>query len=224
LQPLDYSVEQRDHILILGAGPTLLTNIKTAHDYCVNNNALVIGTSYNFEIASDYTMIVGKSVFRSRISRLRNKNLIVTDWVIKNNKDIIKKISPKYNLWHMRTSCQDASQQYWEGDISITKGVFAHHLSNCGFTALLAAHFFRPKEIMIVGFDGPDDNGFTMQHFNGETRNQKGLHKDKNISVKKGQFLGKIIAFLNSLRIGVIAFENDSLWGMNTPNLNLKII
>lgn len=223
MKVLDYNMEQYDKVAILGAGPSLQKNMNIVNAFA-KQDCLVIGTSYNFTLRSDYTMVVGKSVFRSAVKTIKSTKMIITDWVLKNNKSLIKKTSSKFDYWLMQTTCQDASHKYWEGDVNIKNGIFDHHLSNCGFTALLASHFFSPKQVMIAGFDGPDNTGYTMPHFNGKTRVQKGIHKDKDVSLQKGQFLRKIISFVNSRGTKITAFRNDGLWGMDSRGLAMDFV
>lgn len=217
LIPLNYdTVESHHNILILGAGPSLNINQPEVIKYIDRKHPLIIGTHYNFFVPSDFCAIIGKSIFGSVSQLLTCKNFIITPWVYVYNKSVIdKRIKTKQAKYYVnRTTCKDSASFYWNNKIECQDGSFGHWLGNCGFMAMLAAHFFKPKEILIAGFDGPRNDGITVDHFNGKVRTQKGAHRNKEASDGKGRFLFKIIEFLNKQGIKVIAFDNDGLWKM----------
>ena len=208
--------DHADSVVVLAAGPSFNLYVPKVQEYINKHKSLVIGCNYNYPIKSDYTMIIGKSIYRIKAKKSAAKKIVITPWVLHNNPEFVAKyISRGYQHYVLKTTCRHTSSQYWDGDIVLNDdGSFNHWLGNCGFSALLLSHFFTPKEVMIVGFDGPESGGIVMHHFNSITRRQKGSHADENISKGKGIFLGKIINFLNKSDTRVALWEKDRLWGL----------
>ena len=206
IQPMSVSgFDGVDNVVIWGAGPSFNTYSNQVQQYIDSHNSLVIGCNYNYPINSEFTMIIGKSVYRTSIRELTTRKIIITPWVFHNNKKIIgQRACADYQHYMLKTHCRNTSSAYWEEDIVMSGDEsFMHWLGNCGFSALLASYFFTPKEVMIVGFDGPESCGITMYHFNDVVRRQKGNHANIVISKAKGVFLGRIINFLNSCGIQI---------------------
>ena len=114
---------------------------------------------------------------------------------------------------------RESKKIYWE-ETSIhinNEGIFDHSFANCGFTAILASHFFKPKRVVLAGFDGPSvyPDGIYQEHFNGVARKwEKPQHSimEKHFNFRK-RFLGLILDFLKSRQIEIKIL--GGLWGMN---------
>lgn len=216
MKNLDYNIEQCDNVVVLGAGPSLNKYIREIKKFVAENKCVVIGCNYNYPIYSDYTMFIGGSIYADRFRDIRSPNIIVTPKVIIKKSHFVETDSG-HSYYLMQTDA-DQNDRYWDQPtISVTdSGVFHHWLQNCGFTALLASHFFKPKKVIGVGLDGPTKSGdkMVLEHFNNITRDARGFHAKPKIINRKHEFLNKIFDFLRERNITVVTFDGDSLWNL----------
>jgi hypothetical protein len=213
MSDLNYSMQQSQSVVVLAAGPSLNRNLPMVKTYAKKKESIVIACNYNFDLKADYAMFIGRGIYGSQNKNIEAPNFITTSRIVPQNE------KHHYIIHSLTEDLRSGIMPYYlEQNISVDEqGVFAHHLSNCGFTALLAAHFFQPQEILIAGLDGPklakNKKYESVEHFNGVTRNYKGdVHTDPNIVLKKGRFLSLIFQFLCDRGIKVGVFDNERLW------------
>ncbi len=223
IETLTYDVfPQVDKVVVLGAGPSYNVNAPKIKEYITEHSPIIIGSNYNYPgIDSDYTMFIGKSIYSKSYKKIKSPNIIVTGHVFNNQKKNIQR-DRKHDYFIMKTKATTKEHSYWNVDkIVFNKSRFKHWLSNCGYTALLAAAFFRPTEVSIIGFDGPTLDGSCVHHYHGDTRNNKGsVHSSPDIIAKKGRFLELIFDFLKLHGVKKIsAFKNERLWGARRSSL-----
>ena len=213
---------QKDRVVILGAGPSYNTNLPAMQEYIQEYKPLVIGSNYNYpSIASDYTVFIGKSMYSKSHKKIRSPNIIITGHVYKHQEKNVKK-DKKHNYYVVNTRATTKQHSYWnEKKIVFNKSRFQHWLSNSGYTTILMSAFFRPKEVCLIGFDGPTIDGSRVHHYNGDTRNNKGnVHSSPTIVARKGRFLELIFDFLKLHGVERIkAFDNERLWGAKRHSL-----
>ena len=131
----DYAnIEQKDSVVVLGAGPSLAKNADKIRDYVRDNGSVIIGANHNFEsigICSDYTLIsdnyvLAKTDFSSlnshvvmpvktvgRMSTRKDAVLRKTGFSYEDTIAKLRKHSKRFNTYQVGTPG--------------TKGVFATH-------------------------------------------------------------------------------------------------
>lgn len=211
---LDYSVASVNEIIVLGAGPSINDHLnKIQEEY---QNAKIIGSNYNFDIPTDFTLFTGPGTFKKSIANIVSPSVIVTSLVLSKRKRNMEAFLDK-NFYVMQN--HEGPKVYWEeNSINVDPyGVFSHSFANCGFTAILSSHFFRPKRVILCGFDGPSErsDGIYHEHFHGVTRKWKDPKHgitEKHFD-RRRNFLRLIVDFLQKRNIDIKVF--GKFWGIN---------
>ena len=79
---LDYNINQLNSIVVIGAGPSLNDYIDKINNYITANDAVVIGSNYNYPIASDFTLFTGPGTFKHSMANINSPNIIITSLVL----------------------------------------------------------------------------------------------------------------------------------------------
>lgn len=209
----DYSLPQVDTVVILGAGPSLNEYIDTINDI---KDKVIIGSNYNFPISSDFTLFTGPGTFKHSVREITSPNIIISQLVLSRRKRIIDSMTEKQ--FYVMQNIESKKVYYKEIEIKISKeGVFGHSFANSGFTSILVSHFFRPKKVILTGFDGPDlrSDGYYQTHFNGKDRKWSdpahGIMKS-DFALRQN-FLRLILEFLRGKNIDIQIL--GEFWGIN---------
>ncbi len=221
---LDYNIPCYESVVVLGAGVSLNTYANSVRDYISSHESLVLGSNHNYPINSDFTLFTGPGTFKHTIAKSEAPNIIVTENVLNRRKKIIDQYNTK-KFYLLKTSAKKDTDYWKETSIRIdSEGVFAHSFANCGFSSILSSHFFRPQEVVVVGFDGPSfrDDGTYQEHFHGTTRKwEKPQHCiTKAHFALRQKFLSMIIEFLHQRKITIKVF--GKLWSTaldSSPNI-----
>ena len=91
------NVKKSSHVIVLGAGPSVKTNIKCIRKWKEQHNAVVFAANYKFDIVADYTVFVSSKIFREQRYKA-DGNLIVTS---------------------------DVYSKYWKGDKRLSRRVLS---------------------------------------------------------------------------------------------------
>ena len=225
----DCNIPHHESVVVLGAGVSLNEYADSVRDYVAANNSLVIGANHNYPIDSDFTLFTGPGTFKHTIAQCEASNIVVTENVLNRRQPQMAQY-PSKNFYLLRTTAKKDTDYWKETRIRINEsGAFAHSFANCGFTTILASHFFRPKEVVVAGFDGPSyrPDGTFQEHFNGTVRKwEKRQHCiTKQHFELRQRFLSMIIEFLHQRNITIKVF--GKFWSTElsaSPNEALNLI
>lgn len=212
---------ERENVVILCGGPSINNNYIFINEFLHKNpNNVVLSTNYHFsELDHDvnYTVFIDPGSYKRFIHTIRNKNIVLGPTVF-----------PKpehFNTFNFFRIKWDASvQPYDVSEIQLNEdGSTNHKLGNCGFSCLFIAHFFKPKRILIAGFDGAEQDGKTLLHFNNRTT----TFDKKNIlrnSLKQKYLKKALIPFLLKQNIEILTFKNNIFYGLASHLANKELI
>ena len=230
-------------VVILCAGPSLNVYANKIVDYIKNNKSLVIAANYNFEdkgIKSDYTYITDQEKLIENIDKI-NSHLVLpikmkTDC---DDKKIEKYLRPyggkmknfvskrfncdKYKVFHV--GVRGGTTVYSEtGKLKIGKsGVFPYRrLGSAGQGAIMIALLARPKNMLIVGLDGPKKE---------DGRCSKMLYDGRSIKYDKDKFI-RITDYIRdillpsviSMGVTIETFKDVAFYGIDKEKAGVKII
>ena len=233
------SAPQRDSVIVVAGGQSTGNNAKKIIEYQNKNNSLVMASNYNYkDLLSDYTYFTDIDKLIENIDKIESP-IIMTHALFKMTRkdkslfESMKNFEKKYSIY---TVCDIKNKQlqkdrkrviyqtYREGGISISsKGDFPYfELGTSGLGSLAISILFKPKKILISGFDGPKKGNKTkMKHDGQEVPYGKNL---KNKIVRK-HFSKSLIPTLR--REGVMkieTFDDVLLYGLKKDKLGIRVI
>jgi hypothetical protein len=203
--------QSRDNVIILCGGPSINNNYKLINEFLSKNNSTVImSTNYHFSNIQkeiDYTVFIDPGSYKRFIHTITNKNVIIGPTVFPKPEHF-----KFFNFFKIKWNA--AVQPYDVNEIQVNEdGSTNHKLGNCGFSCLFLSTFFKPKKILIAGFDGVEKDGKTLLHFNNRTT----FFDHKNIlrNTLKQKYLKKVlIPFLIKQNIEIYTFSNNKFYGL----------
>jgi len=206
------TVKPSDHAIVLGAGPSVKTNLEAIKEYYYKYKPVVISANYSHNIPVNYTLFVDKRKYKEQKYNVENKIVVGRKIEWKNDKDLYPKIMPiKHSPWPSYLKTKKI--------VIHSNGKINHEVGNAGFASMLISAFFKPHKILAAGFDGPDTHN-KFQHFNGHITK---FSKVKTKLVPNRNFLKLLISFLRKKEIEITVFENDNFWKLDKKNVGLKI-
>lgn len=217
--------EPCDSVIVLGAGPSLNKNLPLIKNYIANKDkTIILACNYNYSLESNFTVFIDRLVFISNIEIIQNKNIIITNRIYnyKKCRQLIDKTNRNFYLIDTNENISICKFDKTTTSFELNKiivdenGKVGHNLGNAGQTALFAAHYFKPKKIIALGFDGMDKN--KQKKFDGRemTLNEKNR---KTIKYKVDYMQNRLIPFLKEKSIEIFAFDNDRFWGIKRDSI-----
>ena len=207
MRVFDFSTaRQADTVVVIGGGPTAGRRLPDARKFAEERGALVYSANYEHDdLPSDYICFATPSKFKECLNKKPNcKDLVVRDKVAPKTKRY-----PGYNYYQFCS--QDASDgAYSIKSIPLTKyGHFPlYNIGNAGFSTIALACLSRPKDMLLVGFDGLRDESSKLTY-----ENKVMAYPAKKGADKKIYFGKVILQFALDRGIRLHAFEDDALWG-----------
>jgi hypothetical protein len=239
------TIPQRDNVVILCAGPSIMECKDKIIDYIKINNSIVMSANYNYEkygIKSDYTYITDQIKLYENASKI-NSHLIIpakmktgrenrkqVEIILKKFDDkvfhmIDKLFNLKYDVYMVGEKHEKEVYKIKKGLINISqKGNILHRrLGSAGQGSILLSVIFKPKKILVVGFDGPilDGTYVSKELFDGK----KVKYGDKNKYNDSVKYIASIL-IPSVLNQGIVieTFENVRLYGLNKRKLGVQVI
>ncbi len=215
---LSFDTVSDSNVVILGAGPSINSNLETIKKFRDENDAVVIGASRKYPVHVDYTLFVDEVQYSKFIEKLDSPHVIVPKWCP-------VKSSHRRKHKYLLLPAPQFPVVYDIPKITMNKeNSFDHGLGNSGFASILISPFFRPQKLLIVGFDGPAKNYKEQIKFDG-TKGKYSKGKQKRLkSVKQPFVQSKVMwSYLQGYNIEVFSVDNDAVWGLNKDKNNVKI-
>jgi hypothetical protein len=197
-------VQNNDHLIVMGAGPSINQNINRIKDWQQEKKAIVIGTNYKYKIFTDYVVFIDNKIYQVRKKEVIGKLIVGQRVHWKSDKTLYDRILV---IKHKKTP----SYLYTKNIKISSTGFINHETGSAGFAALLISGFFNPKEILVAGLDGPSKK--TMKHFASPTKTLK--NKNKKWFRNNIYYFLKVITFLKKKKINILSFKNDNFWGID---------
>jgi hypothetical protein len=197
-----------DAVIILAAGPSINKCFDKIRKFQEDNPSnVVLACNYDFPIPSDYTVYVDSGRYRKFIKSIKSPRVIVCPTAIV-KKEHMKNHEMFVFKWDHTIQPYNVDQYIVNPD-----GSTGHKLGNCGMACLYISHFFKPKKVLIAGFDGPERDRKTVMHFNKIKRKWTQINLDR-LNPKKKCVKNKIIPLLKSKGIKVYTFDECPFWGI----------
>jgi len=217
------TIPHATHVIALGAGPSLKSNIPAILKWRKKHNAMMIVSNYNQGVNADYTTFVDTNIFSENIAKA-NGIIVLTP-------EIPEKYWPPYvkdRVMILQVGKRRDTEKKYRPIVMKKKGMFNFHPRSAGYAAILMSVFFRPNHLLIAGFDGRNicksEPDHKYRYLNGKTkrikipRNKRWVNRDL---IK--QFTNVLLPYIRSESIQVHAFANDRLSGLKPKSLNIRI-
>jgi len=222
-RPFCYRVAPKsESIVVVGAGPSVTDNIGAAAEYARENKSIVLCANY-YERAIDYDYIVYVDVkkYKETIPTLPESKIIAHRGI-----PLSDRVLKKHKIWRIALNIKKKHLYVSRGVRFPSDGKFPYcSLGNAGFTSALMSAYFKPKKVLLVGFDGPifkkDGSPKSIAKDDGRFHNFVNLGRAAR---KVKHFRSRLIPFLKSKGIVVQAFSNDNLWGINRREAQIEDI
>ena len=226
------TVAQFDSVIVVAGGPSTGSNIDKIVEYQKANNSLVIASNYNYEkIIADYTYITDYYKLVENIGKI-NSPLIGTESlfsIVKGKKKHFSKLTSYGKKFQIYTvgdikKKEGVYESYENGGISISsKGDFPYfELGTSGLGSLAISILFKPKKILISGFDGPKKGNKTKMKYDGQEVPYGKPKKNKKI---KRYFANSLIPTIHKHGVEKIeTFEDSILYGLDKKKLGIEVI
>ncbi len=218
------NVEQNDSVVVIGGGPSLTKNIDTVIRYIENNKSTVLVANYHHpKIKADYTYFTDNSVYNSNIKTIKCPNIVLAYRLLHGRKRLRVKRLENKNYFQLGVGKgKQKGNIYNQKRLEIKRGVVKQQsMGMSGFSCVFMSVFFRPKRVLLVGFDGPADDFKTKKVFDGSTRKYP---RPYTIPVKKRYFINTLLPYLRRKDIQLECFKTDALWGANKKKLKIVTI
>lgn len=206
------TVPKTENVLVIGGGPSACDgNIKKVLKLISPYPTIIRANNPRSPV--DYVVVQHSKAYKD----FRKKNSINATGIVG------KEVDPR--LYKGETLLFDyclEQRVYSLKQIRFENEQFQHQVGNCGFTAIFASVYFRPKRLYIIGFDGPDSNNRTCRKAFGKTTTfSKGKQARLN---EKRKFINSPLMwdFLISQGIRVHSFSLDPLWGISKKRFGIK--
>lgn len=204
------SVPQTDSVIVLGAGPSLTSNLQQILDYKKEHNSIVVAASRNYPVFAEYTLFVDHVHYQKQIGSIRSPNIIMTSWC----QDSVGTEKNDFNFLVVKALSRP--EVYYVDKLEMNKkGTFVHGLGNSGLTTIVSSVFFRPKHVLLAGLDGPDGTyGYSVK-FDG-TRSGYNKKKQKRLRTKEAYMKSNVLwSFLREREIEIRCVPDCPLWGVD---------
>tara|TARA_Y100000034_G_scaffold133910_1_gene200859 strand:+ start:856 stop:1572 length:717 start_codon:yes stop_codon:yes gene_type:complete len=227
------TMPQVDRVVVIAAGPSAKKAMHKVEKW-IDSKTIVIVTNYKFPIKADYTFFVKTKIFKRMHQKVDGKIVIASPLC-----KLGQYQHNKTKRWLMKRvmifKCRSSPKVWNVDEVKINKDcIVKHDIASSGFGALILATYCRPKELMLIGFDGPTvvkskknpEGRYTLKHFNGRTQGRPMDKDHKRIKIEYRAFLrDKMIPFLfNSGIKDIYVCREDKLRGINKKKLKLKVI
>jgi len=217
------TIKQSSHVAVLGAGPSIRSNLDRIKEWIKNNNAIVFVGNYRFPIKTDYTMFVSPKAFKKNINKVRGKIIITANihHSLYTSKKINNRMMKLVTLYKRKYHYPPALEK-----INIkSDGQIGNNVCSSGFGAMLCSVFCNPSNILIAGFDGyaRKGKGLQMTYFHqgvgSRGKSPRIIDDDRK---QRYYFINLLIPAITDRGIVVNAFKNDKLRGVSKNILRSK--
>lgn len=221
---LTSKTKQQKNIIVLGGGLSIKQNEQEIIKYAKYNKSYVMSANYTHKwIESD---LVHVSYSGKMLDLISQKPKIKQGIVIREN--LIPFTRFFQDFYQFYTVCDKRSKR---GAYSIKKielssdGHFDYFsLGNTGFSLLVISAILRPKSILAVGFDGPEEGMEHKFNYNGDLIKYPPKYKEKMGVVKQRYFSEIVLPFLIEQRIHIETFKNDKFWCVDKKRFGIESI
>jgi len=214
-------------IVILGAGPSLTTNIENIKRYIIKNNSTVISSNYNFEelgLIAHYTYVTDEEKLIVNASKI-NTPLIVAAAII-NYKTLrfLRAFRKRTSLPVYKMGRHGGPHVYDGKGVVFTdaSGAFVNKsLGIAGLGAIVSSIVFKPKRMLIVGIDDPTPGKDFKIMYDGSKVNYT---KRKKCIKVVNYFSSRVVPTLRAKKIAVDTFADVNFFGLSKKGLKFNII
>lgn len=222
------SIKSRDSVVVLGAGPSLTSNIKNIKKYIVKNNSVVISANYNFislGIKTDYTYITDKEKLIKNIHTIRSPIVVpVSIFFDKRCANVIRDFHNRLKFAVYKVGEKNTLSVYdCSGGLLLDSHGEFHHcgLGIAGLGALAISLVFQPKKILIVGIDDPKPGKDYKTMYDGK---KVFYGKDRKCKKVIRYFTCNILPTLRKKNITVDTYEDVGFFGLDKKTLDFNIL
>lgn len=207
------------------AGPSIHDSIPLAKEYCKGRSSVVLCSNYDLHPDTDYVVFIDHVIFKKFINKTKCRNVIINSSIYDCHKSGIKELDK--NVYRIMTDDSIAVCQFHSRakEYNLTKirvkenGAVCHQIGNAGMATIFAGHYFIPKEIVVLGFEGPTDDNTRIPKHNGRL-DKYSKATVKTIPSKRHYVSNMLVPFLKQKGIKVSAFNNDTFWGIDRSIVN----
>ncbi len=218
MKKFDYSIAERsESVVIVGAGPSSTANMEKIIDYAEQNGSVTIVPNYSYHgLKSDYVYFTDKITFAKYMPKMtRNQRIIICQILTHLAKPWLKDHTFYKVGKHGKPVVYNADKIKMSSN-----GEFPYmSLGTAGFACVLLSVLFKPKRILLAGFDGPSDD-YSYKIRLGEKIKYK--RPAKSTKMRESYFVKRLLPFVLSRGIEIDSFKGDRLWKANKNQLGIN--
>lgn len=225
MKTFDYSVAPlAESAVVLAAGPSAKDNQEKLRQYISKNNSVVFAANYNYAslgVKSDYTFITDHRKFVELASTIDPaSDIILRCNSYKLNKSIMHPLIQKmpHKFYFVGNNTQMSVYKSARVKVSSDGSYPYYTLGSAGFGCVLLAALCRPKKILIVGIDGPiEDGGTEKVKFDGSVADSNPKKEPKIFSY----FQRSLFPTLYDWGIRVESFKSVRFYSLDRNKLHI---
>jgi len=221
------TIKKSNNIVILGAGPSLSSNIDNIKQYIVRNKSIVIGSNYNFVdlgLNANYTYITDEEKLLTNISKINCPVIIASAILNQRTYRSLRAFRSRTRLPVYKIGRHGAPHVYEEdGLINIDpEGCFRYRsLGIAGLGALVSSIIFKPQRVLVVGIDDPTPGKDHKIMYDGT---KVRYTKNKKCQKVIRYFSNRIVPTFRHKKIIIDTFSDVNFFGLSKRKMKFNVI
>lgn len=218
-----------DTVLVLGGGPSTFLNKKWVKGYCKKVNPIVISPHYEHYVKPVFIYFNSMRHLVQEINRFSCPNVVCPVSMlgpISKNKNLKKK---RYFYVPFKKTAEKYAYMNIDHINLEDDGSINHSLINAGFTSILTSLFFKPKKVILIGFDGPvrDEDGYYLYYirWNQEIRElpraEDAVNEERS---REERYWRMLLGYVASHGIELCTVRTDMLRGINRKKMGIRVL
>ena len=221
------AVKRANSVVVLGAGPSLTTNIGKIKRYIIQNNSIVISSNYNFAdlgLNAHYTYVTDEEKLMVNARKIDTPLIVAAAIINYKTLRFLRAFRKRTGLPVYKMGRHGGPHVYdGKGLIFMdSTGAFVNKsLGIAGLGAIVSAIVFKPKKMLIVGIDDPTPGKDFKIMYDGKRVNYT---KKKKCTKVVNYFASRVVPTLRAKKIVVDTFADVNFFGLSKKGLKFNII
>lgn len=209
--------KQSESVIIIAGGASTGQNINKVLKYAAKHPSVVFSANYDYGIPSDYTFFGDRDKYIEQIKNITG-NIIISRRI---HKEIIQ-LSSKRFFFRVKTRIAGESI-YNSTRIQLPEdGKFPYYgIGTAGVACMVLSLFCNPKQMLLVGFDGPTSDAATKSKYDGTVVSYGKPHKREK---EMRYWTQSLVPSLHDRGVELLTFANVVFFGIPKDTLGIKVI
>lgn len=209
------TISPSNNVVVFGGGPSVLTGQKKTEDFMASRSCTTISSNrFPPYCQPDFMLFIDNKFFKKCLPQIKSENIIIGKKI-----KINPKLHNKHNFFILQYNPHPPKTSLAEIEVQIFKnGKIPHLTGGAGFASILVSTMFQPKNLFIIGFDGPDLYNH-LPHYDNNKKNKNNPQKMSEFRI----WFKKILMFVRSKNITIHSCSSDRLWDLNKHFFDIQI-